>query len=98
MGSKRCRKDGFIPAVTYHRGETPLAIKVPYKEFTLMAQKARRSQVFTFKSSSKGVRLWDIAPAVLVALESGKNVKINGEDYFGEFLNPAHRFMVEIKH
>jgi myo-inositol-1(or 4)-monophosphatase len=52
----------------------------------------------TFKSSSKGVRLWDIAPAVLVALESGKNVKINGEDYFGEFLNPAHRFMVEIKH
>jgi len=51
----------------------------------------------TFKSSSKGVRLWDIAPAVLVALESGKIVKINGEDYFGEFLNPAKRFVVEIR-
>jgi len=52
----------------------------------------------TFKSSSRGVRLWDIAPAVLVALESGRTVKINGEGYFGEFLNPADRFVVEIKH
>lgn len=51
----------------------------------------------TFKSSSKGVRLWDIAPAVLVALESGKNVKINGGDYYGEFLDPALRFVVEIQ-
>ena len=51
----------------------------------------------TFKSSSKGVRLWDIAPAVLIALESGKSVKINGEEYFGEFLNPNLRFVVEIQ-
>jgi myo-inositol-1(or 4)-monophosphatase len=51
----------------------------------------------TFKSSSKGVRLWDIAPAVLVALESGKSVRINGKEYFGEFLNPSLRFVVEIQ-
>lgn len=50
-----------------------------------------------FNSSSKGVRLWDIAPAVLVALESGKKVRINGEEYFGEFLNPTLRFVVEIQ-
>jgi myo-inositol-1(or 4)-monophosphatase len=50
-----------------------------------------------FKSSSKGVRLWDIVPAALVALESGKRVKINGEEYFGEFLDPALRFVVEIR-
>ena len=50
-----------------------------------------------FKSSNKGVRLWDIAPAVLIALESGKSVKVNGEEYFGEFLDPALRFVVEIR-
>lgn len=51
-GSKICRREGFIPAVAYHKGETPIAVRVPYKEFTLMAQKARKSQVFTFKSST----------------------------------------------
>lgn len=51
----------------------------------------------TFNSSSKGVRLWDIVPAALVALESGKKVKINGEEYYGEFLNPNFRFVVEIQ-
>ena len=51
----------------------------------------------TFKSSSKGVRLWDIVPAALVALESGKKVRINGEEYFGEFLDPNLRFVVEIQ-
>lgn len=50
--SNRCRREGFIPGVAYHKGEKPVAIKVPYKEFTLMAQKARRSQVFSFKSTS----------------------------------------------
>jgi large subunit ribosomal protein L25 len=51
-GSKRCRREGFIPAIAYHRAEKAIPVKVPYKEFTLLAKKARRSQVFTFKSSS----------------------------------------------
>jgi large subunit ribosomal protein L25 len=50
-GSTRCRREGFIPAVAYHKGEKPVSIKVPYKEFTLMASKARRSQVFWFQSA-----------------------------------------------
>jgi large subunit ribosomal protein L25 len=49
----RCRKAGYIPAVAYHRADQPIAIQVPYKEFTLLAKRARLSQVFTFKSSSK---------------------------------------------
>lgn len=48
----RCRKEGFIPGVAYHRAEKPVAIQVPYKEFTTLAKKARLSQVFTLKSSS----------------------------------------------
>ena len=49
--ANRCRKEGFIPAVAYHKAEKPLAVQVPLKEFTALASKARRSQVFTFKSS-----------------------------------------------
>ncbi len=49
--ANRCRKEGFIPAVAYHKAEKPLAVQVPLKEFTALASKARRSQVFTFSSS-----------------------------------------------
>ena len=48
----RCRKAGFIPGVAYHRADEPVAVQVPYKEFTMMAKKARMSQVFTFKSAN----------------------------------------------
>jgi large subunit ribosomal protein L25 len=50
--SNRCRREGFIPGVAYHRHEGPIAVKVPYKQFTILAGQARRTQVFTFKSSS----------------------------------------------
>lgn len=51
-GCNRCRKAGHIPGVAYHRADEPIAVQVPYKEFTILAKKARLSQVFTFKSSS----------------------------------------------
>ena len=51
-GCNRCRKAGLIPGVAYHRADEPVAVQVPYKEFTLLAKKARLSQVFTFKSKS----------------------------------------------
>lgn len=51
-GCNRARREGFIPGVAYHRADKPVAVQVPYKEFTLMAKKARLSQVFTFKSES----------------------------------------------
>ncbi len=50
--ANRCRREGFIPAVAYHKADKPLSVQVPFKEFTALASKARRSQVFTFKSSS----------------------------------------------
>jgi large subunit ribosomal protein L25 len=53
--ANRCRREGFIPAVAYHKAEKPLAVQVPLKEFTALASKARRSQVFTFKSSVPGL-------------------------------------------
>jgi large subunit ribosomal protein L25 len=50
--ANRCRREGFIPGVAYHKSEKPVAVKVSSKEFTMLASKARRSQVFTFKSSN----------------------------------------------
>ena len=50
--ANRCRREGFIPAVAYHKADKPLAVQIPFKEFTALASKARRSQVFTFKSDS----------------------------------------------
>ena len=49
-----------------------------------------------FRPSKKGARVWDVAPALLFALESGKKVRINGKEYHGEFLDPSCRFVVEI--
>ena len=50
--ANRSRKQGLIPGVAYHRHDEPTPIEMPSKEFTLLARKARRSQVFTFKSTS----------------------------------------------
>ncbi len=52
IAANRARREGVLPGVAYHRGEEPVALQVPYKEFMMLASRARRTQVFTFKSSS----------------------------------------------
>ncbi len=54
-GCNRCRRAGFIPGVAYHRADDAVPVQVPYKEFTILAKKARMSQVFTFKSSNQAL-------------------------------------------
>ncbi len=54
-GCNRCRRAGFIPGVAYHKADEAVAVQVPYKEFTMLAKKARMSQVFTFKSKDKAL-------------------------------------------
>lgn len=54
-GCNRARREGYIPGVAYHRADKPIAVQVPYKEFTILAKQARMSQVFTFKSSSSSL-------------------------------------------
>lgn len=48
--TKRLRREGKIPAIVYHRGEESVAGFVGYKEFVRLAEQAKTSQVFTFKS------------------------------------------------
>lgn len=49
--TKSLRGEGKIPAVVYHRGDKSIPAVVAYNEFVHLAQNARISQVFTFKSS-----------------------------------------------
>lgn len=51
----------------------------------------------TYYSSDAGVRLWDIAPALAMALENELEVIVNGIEFKGQFLDPNSRFMVQIK-
>jgi large subunit ribosomal protein L25 len=53
FAAHRARRAGALPGVAYHKGEEPVAVQVPYKEFVMLASRARRTQVFTFKSDSK---------------------------------------------
>ena len=50
--ARRCRKEGYLPGVAYHRGEESSRIKVSYKDFVRIAEKSRKAQVFRFKSDS----------------------------------------------
>lgn len=52
IAANRARREGVLPGVAYHRGEEPVSIQVPYKEFMMLASRARKTQVFTFKSES----------------------------------------------
>jgi fructose-1,6-bisphosphatase/inositol monophosphatase family enzyme len=53
--------------------------------------------VMEYKSSTKGVRFWDIAPALAIALEKNMEVVINGEPYVGQILDPNSRFVTTIR-
>ena len=50
--ARRSRRDGFIPSVVYARGEQAVSVRVQEQAFVQMAQLARSSQVFIFKSSN----------------------------------------------
>lgn len=50
--NKKLRREGRIPTIVYHRGENSVPGFVEYKQFVRLAESAKTSQVFTFKSGS----------------------------------------------
>lgn len=44
----------------------------------------------------KGMFVWDFYPGIMLALEHGCEVIVNGEKYVGQFLNPKEQYKVEI--
>ena len=49
----RLRKNGFVPAVVYHKGEPSISTKLSFNEFTKKARQALSSQVFRLNSEDK---------------------------------------------
>lgn len=50
--SRRTRRDGFLPAVVYARGEASVSARVPTQAFLHLGSSSRSSQVFQFKSGN----------------------------------------------
>ncbi|WP_313349532.1 inositol monophosphatase family protein [Paracoccus sp. (in: a-proteobacteria)] len=46
----------------------------------------------------KGAYSWDLLAGVALAREAGCEVKVDGKDYDGQFLQPGRRYCVDIRH
>ena len=46
----------------------------------------------------KGAQSWDLLAGVCLAREAGCDVKVDDEDYNGQFLQPGRRYRVDIRH
>jgi len=49
-------------------------------------------------TNPKGCRAWDLAAGLMLALEHGCAVSVEGEEYDGSFLEPDRRYRVDICH
>jgi myo-inositol-1(or 4)-monophosphatase len=45
----------------------------------------------------KGAYVWDLLPGIMLALEQGCNVLIEGKPYLGEWLDPTRKYRIEIR-
>lgn len=46
----------------------------------------------------KGARAWDLLPGLMLCLEQGCDVRVDDEVFNGQFLDPAQRYRVDIRH
>lgn len=88
--SRGLRREGKLPAVVYSHGKDAFPVVLSAKEFVHLAEKARPSQVFTFKSGNaeidgqlalvKDVQLDPVKDTVLHVdfqlLQAGEEVKL----------------------
>ncbi|WFA07911.1 inositol monophosphatase family protein [Tissierella sp. Yu-01] len=44
----------------------------------------------------EGAYVWDFLPGIMLALQNGCQVKVNGEIYNGEFLDPRRKYCIDI--
>ena len=49
-------------------------------------------------TNPKGARSWDLAAGLMLALEHGCAVTVDGEEYDGSFLEPDRRYRIDIQH
>ena len=46
----------------------------------------------------KGAYVWDLLPGLMLALEHGCEVILDGEPFHGQFLDPTKKYRVDIRH
>ncbi|MCW3837123.1 inositol monophosphatase family protein [Sphingomonas canadensis] len=46
----------------------------------------------------KGAWIWDLLPGLMLALEHGCEVEVDGEAYDGRFLQPDRKYRIDIRH
>lgn len=49
-------------------------------------------------SNPKGAYAWDLLPGLMLALEHGCDVKVDGETFDGSLLEPGRKYRVDIQH
>lgn len=49
-------------------------------------------------SNPKGAHAWDLLPGLMLALEQGCDVKVDGRPFDGQFLEPDRRYRVDVRH
>jgi myo-inositol-1(or 4)-monophosphatase len=49
-------------------------------------------------SNPKGARSWDLLPGLMLALEHGCDVHLDGVPFDGKFLDPSRKYRVDIHH
>ena len=49
-------------------------------------------------TNPRGAHAWDLLPGLMLAHEHGCDIKVEGEQYHGEFLEPGRKYRVDIQH
>lgn len=49
-------------------------------------------------SNPRGAYAWDLLPGLMLALEQGCSVMVEGREFRGEFLEPHRRYRVDVQH
>jgi myo-inositol-1(or 4)-monophosphatase len=53
---------------------------------------------FSRFSNPKGAYAWDLLPGLMLALEQGCEVRVDGSPFDGQFLEPDRRYRVDVRH
>lgn len=53
---------------------------------------------FSRFTNPRGAYVWDLLPGLMLALEHNCKVKVDGEVFSGQFLNPNKKYRVDIQH
>lgn len=49
-------------------------------------------------TNPRGAHAWDLLPGLMLALEHGCDIEVEGKPYHGKFLEPGKKYRVDIRH